>query len=445
MDVDTAGRDAQDPTSVETSVSDPATAQDLAAPTETATVGGSDLDLDPAPTAADTGSEPLAHGTAHYSLHQLKVSSLAGLAADLDDMAVAASDLILALPAEGAMVLVEPEELIEAAEHLGGICVAASPEPLASPEIARQAEHAVAHAVGYPVLRCHPFPYALLGPAGPLRVMLSDLSPAGGDADRLTETVLSGRHDVVLDSDSQLFHILDGTGTDVTIVAGRAHAGSERPLVLIDLSPDGHGLTVNHGDLEDGGARDLGRLLRYDGAIAWGDDVTNPAPEVLVTPLWNADFCRTVIKAAEAASMWTDDFDDPNAGLGVWLDDISPRLFTLLKQDLDRRIAPLLRNHWPAAPDNGVHGALILRHQARGLAESPVAYRDVSQLSGSVRLNDGYEGGTLVFPRQEWDDAGVPVGALTVWPSLVTHPYHAASLTRGVKYRLVIWWRLPAS
>ena len=178
--------------------------------------------------------------------------------------------------------------------------------------------------------------------------MLSDLAPGAGDADRLTETVLSGRHDVVLDSDSQLFHILDGTGTDVTIVAGRAHAGGERPLVLIDLSPDGHGLAVNHRDLEDGGARDLGRLLRYDDAVAWGDDVTTPAPEVLVTPLWTADFCRTVIKAAEAASMWTDDFDDPNAGLGVWLDDISPRLFTLLKEDLDSRIAPLLRNHWPA-------------------------------------------------------------------------------------------------
>ena len=156
MDVETAGRDAQDP-SLETSSSDPAPAQDPGAPAEAATAGESDHEP-AAPSAVDTGPEPPERATGPHPLHQLRVSSLAGLAADLDDMAVAATDLILALPAEGATVLVEPHELIEAAEHLGGICVAASPVPLASPEIARQAEHAVADAVGYPVLRCHPYP-----------------------------------------------------------------------------------------------------------------------------------------------------------------------------------------------------------------------------------------------------------------------------------------------
>ena len=70
-------------------------------------------------------------------------------------------------------------------------------------------------------------------------------------------------------------------------------------------------------------------------------------------------------------------------------------------------------------------------------------HHDVAQVSGSVRLNDGYEGGELVFPRQEVSNGSLPVGRLLAWPSLVTHPHAAEPVRRGVKYGLTIWFEVP--
>ena len=60
-----------------------------------------------------------------------------------------------------------------------------------------------------------------------------------------------------------------------------------------------------------------------------------------------------------------------------------------------------------------------------------------------IRLNDGYEGGMLEFPRQGFTNEKMSIGTLLVWPSLVTHPHRSSPVTRGVKYSLTIWFRLP--
>src|SRR6202011_3299908 len=89
--------------------------------------------------------------------------------------------------------------------------------------------------------------------------------------------------------------------------AGRPQVAGEQPLVLIDVTPGCRYLVRAEADLMDGGARDLGRLLRYDGAVAAGDEVSVAAPEVVVTPLWTPAFCATIMRAAEAAGVWADD------------------------------------------------------------------------------------------------------------------------------------------
>jgi len=67
----------------------------------------------------------------------------------------------------------------------------------------------------------------------------------------------------------------------------------------------------------------------------------------------------------------------------------------------------------------------------------------VAQVSASVRLNDGYAGGALEFPRQGFNNASTPVGTLVAWPSLVTHPHRSVPVRRGVKYSLTVWFELP--
>ena len=71
-------------------------------------------------------------------------------------------------------------------------------------------------------------------------------------------------------------------------------------------------------------------------------------------------------------------------------------------------------------------------------------HQDIAQVSATVKLNDGYEGAALTFPRQSYDNAEVAVGDLIAWPSLVTHPHEATPLRSGVRYALTIWCELPA-
>ena len=112
---------------------------------------------------------------------------------------------------------------------------------------------------------------------------------------------------------------------------------------------------------------------------------------------------------------------------------------------MDNRIWPLLQREWPTLVHTDMRDARILRYQAGAPMEDSVSRHDQAQLSGSVRLNDGYHGGALHLPRQGWDDGAVPVGWLTVWPPLVTHPSESGVVTSGVKYRLALSWPLPGA
>ena len=64
---------------------------------------------------------------------------------------------------------------------------------------------------------------------------------------------------------------------------------------------------------------------------------------------------------------------------------------------------------------------------------------DDSYVSGSIKLNNNYEGGILTFPRQRVTNQAAEVGDLLVWPSQITHPHNSTLLEEGEKYSITIW------
>jgi predicted 2-oxoglutarate/Fe(II)-dependent dioxygenase YbiX len=60
-------------------------------------------------------------------------------------------------------------------------------------------------------------------------------------------------------------------------------------------------------------------------------------------------------------------------------------------------------------------------------------------LSAVAFLNDDFEGGGLVFPRQKIE-VKAKRGTLILFPSTFTHPHAALDVTKGVKYSAVTWW-----
>ena len=188
---------------------------------------------------------------------------------------------------------------------------------------------------------------------------------------------------------------------------------------------------------------DLARVLGYRGAVDERRGVTELAPDLLVVPFWQPDFCTAVVRAAQLVG-FAPDPDDPVPGHEVSLAAMSPRLYQAVQDDLGSRIWPQLRETWPLIEYHGLRDAFVIRY-ALGEQEELRQHHDVAQISGSVKLDEDHGGAELRFPRQGVDNRAVPVGALLAWPSLVTHPHETAPLVRGVKHGLTIWFELPMS
>lgn len=174
-------------------------------------------------------------------------------------------------------------------------------------------------------------------------------------------------------------------------------------------------------------------------------EVVAEAGEILRLALWPPERCQDLIELAEAHGGWGSDPTDPVPGEELSLAAVTPLLLAALEDELDRRVVPALRRHWPHFAWCGVYDAFVIRYRARGpVASSDLPlHHDVAQISASIRLDDDYEGGALAFPRQGYDTAGVAVGDLVAWPSLVTHPHRGEPVTVGVKHALTIWFALP--
>jgi hypothetical protein len=395
-------------------------------------------------------------GTVQQSrLHVLTIDELATLGRHLAAVAAAPDDVVLVLPTDGTLIQASSDELIEACVGFGGdICVGASPVPLSSTSVAAKMADAVARATGWsPVrratgwrpARAYPYPYALLGPAHALRDLaaLFRVPTDQTDADVIAMTLLEGSHQLVLDTATQVFHVLDGTGTDVVAVAERAYSGGEQPLVVVDPHPGTPALARLHEDLADTGSRDLAGLLRYDGAVDAEEEVDVPAAEILLTRFWTVGFCSTIIRAAEATGAWMASPEGPGLRSEVQLQVLSPRLLALLDADLDARIWPLVVGRWPSMMTGGLEEAVVVRHEAGQALAGLDTTKDLGHVGAAVRLNNGYSGGGLFFPRQHWDNREAGVGSLVIWPSAFTHPYRPESVSRGVEYLLILHWEAP--
>ena len=91
--------------------------------------------------------------------------------------------------------------------------------------------------------------------------------------------------------------------------------------------------------------------------------------------------------------------DDPVPGHEVSLAVISPRLFEAVEIDLGVRIWPQLQTVWPYIDYHGLRDVFVIKY-AMGEQEHLRMHHDVAQVSASVKLNEGYEGAVLDFPRQ---------------------------------------------
>ena len=168
------------------------------------------------------------------------------------------------------------------------------------------------------------------------------------------------------------------------------------------------------------------------------------ADEMYAMPFLTPAYCRALIDAAEATGAFEPDPGDPVPGVELSIARMSPVVFEAMQNHIGMQVWPQLQTEWRYIDYHGINDAFIIKYEVGG-QESLRIHHDVAQVSMSVKLNDDYEGAELDFPRQGVSNAGLAVGEILAWPSLVTHPHESLPIRGGVKYSLTIWCELPLS
>lgn len=109
-----------------------------------------------------------------------------------------------------------------------------------------------------------------------------------------------------------------------------------------------------------------------------------------------------------------------------------------LESHMEDKIYPLVEKYWNPMAMYGVRDAFTMRYSVDTQKSLPL-HNDASLVTGSIKLNDEYEGADLWFPRQKISNHDIPVGKMILFPGMVTHAHECTQLIDGVKYSLTIW------
>jgi len=109
-----------------------------------------------------------------------------------------------------------------------------------------------------------------------------------------------------------------------------------------------------------------------------------------------------------------------------------------LEKHWNENVQPIANKYWTPLHMYGLRDAFTMRYSL-DTQVNLTHHCDASLVTGSVKLNDNYEGASLIFPRQNITNDDIPVGKLLLFPGQVTHGHYVDDLTSGVKYSLTMW------
>ena len=165
-------------------------------------------------------------------------------------------------------------------------------------------------------------------------------------------------------------------------------------------------------------------------------DYKEVAPEILVTDFLSKRQCDYLISKSESNGDWGkmdgDKFPAQEIRirkLGLWHE--YERLW-------HEKLGKIAEKHWSPMLHMGLRDAFTMRYSVSTQKELGL-HTDASLVTGSVKLNEDYEGAELLFPRQKFSNINVGVGQCILFPGEVTHGHEVPPLLSGVKYSLTMW------
>lgn len=181
--------------------------------------------------------------------------------------------------------------------------------------------------------------------------------------------------------------------------------------------------------------------MSYENYVVFDPKVKEVATDILCVEFWKPEFCDKIIHAADSINKYESRPQDPVPGQELRIDNISNDLYVSFCRHWKTTLQPILNEFFLLPAEQWFLGwkiPFIIKYEMdkqRYLRP----HCDGSLITGTVRMNEKYTGGDLVFPRQKYKNTDVPVGSILLWPSSIQHIHYSDTLTSGTKYSLVAW------
>ena len=261
------------------------------------------------------------------------------------------------------------------------------------------------------------------------------LSPPGDDDQQFYQRqYVSGKCNIKLDHEAYIFTCLAGTSHYTSIKENGQLLNSEThccPSIL-----HGNGGSSDKA-LFNGFAKQLGyvsSVMDFIETSYYGIVDQDMITVSFLTP----EYCNKLIELAEQKGTWTAMPGDKFPAQEIRLWDIDPKLFEDFEIHWQKHIKPIIEEYWSPMMHYNIRDAFVMKYTL-DTQKSLALHTDASLVTGSVKLNDDYEGGELYFPRQDISNIDIPAGEMLLFPGQVTHGHRCDDLISGTKYSLTIW------
>jgi hypothetical protein len=181
--------------------------------------------------------------------------------------------------------------------------------------------------------------------------------------------------------------------------------------------------------------------MNYTDFVVFKPRIKEVANDILCVEFWKPEFCKIITDYADSINRYESRPNDPVPGQELRINVISEDLYISFCRHWKEVIQPILNDFYTLPAEQWFIGwriPFIIKYEINKQRYLR-PHMDGSLITGTVRLNDKYEGGELVFPRQKYKNTDVPVGSMLIWPSSIQHIHYSDHLTSGTKYSLVAW------
>ena len=159
---------------------------------------------------------------------------------------------------------------------------------------------------------------------------------------------------------------------------------------------------------------------------------------MLLVDYMTPTMCDDLIAIADNHGGWGSLSYDKFPAQEIRLKELGSGFWSEMEEHWKKYLYPIIEQYWKPMEMYGMRDAFVMRY-AMDTQRKLNLHTDASLVTGSVKLNDNYEGADLVFPRQNISNKDIPIGKCILFPGTVTHGHECTELKSGVKYSLTMW------